>query len=147
MVKPSQFQFLPPDPGIAAVAWWGERLMAWAIAIVLVWVRLTTNAFALAEVPEAAVRIVDAATLLYVVVLVKIAALPTRNAHTVGFVLGILTYGAQAAAFIELYASEEVRAPSGNIGERLLLVALIIVFHTWGVWTDRRDLSSVDESF
>lgn len=139
MPKPSKFRHTPTDPSIHRVAWWGERSMAIVILITLITVRLTTelpNLLGLSSYTKAALNV---GTVLYALVLVKTVVHPTRRIHVIGLPLGVLMFGARAAWFVGLWVTLD-RGGMGNIAERAMLTASTVVYHVWGIWSDRRPI-------
>lgn len=140
MPKPSQFRFVPADPTITKVAWWGERLMAAMILVTVAAVRTTTSVPRILETGDYVVWTLNAAAVVYGLTLIKIMVVPTRPAHQFGLPLGVLVFGARTIWFGALWF-DLGRGGWGNILERAMLTASVVVYHTWGLWSDRRALT------
>lgn len=150
MPKPSVFKFISPDIVIHRVSWWGERIMALNIATTLLLLRTSFRADAagglkwrgtrvptLLEAPEWSLVAINVAFVIYFFVLMKIIIHPTRDDHRIGLPLGVLLFGARAGFFIELYLRTD-QGGWGNVAERTLLLSTAVIYHTWGLWADRR---------
>ena len=110
--------------------------MALVIAATIASISVWTTVDVLLEVPDHVVAVVTVASWVYVALLVAIAARPSRVAHVVALPIGVGLLSLRVLAFWDLW--ERGIATANNYVERGLMVAAVIVFHTWGVWADRR---------
>ena len=140
MVKPTRLRFVLPDKGITLVAWWGERLMAAMIAATTTTIVIYTNVGVRLELTVITSFIVEASAVVYVGMLGLIAVHPTRAAHMFALPFGLMLYVSRMAAFVVLWAEDPMGVRFNNIVERMMLSSCVLVFHTWGIWADRRNL-------
>lgn len=129
------------DNVIHTTAWWGERVMAFVIVVTIGSVIATTNIPELVGHSDLYMSVLYAFATFYSLVLLSIVIFPTRITHSIGLVLGVLVFGERAFDFVNLWLLEG-RGGWGNVAERVMLTASVVVYHTWGIWTDRRIVKS-----
>ena len=115
--------------------------MAFVILVTLISVRATTSLPELLDQPAWITALTGFGAVVYSVVLVVTIIHPTRWIHVVGLPLGLLLFGFRAEQFIDLWLGELGRGGIGNVLERAMLTASTVVFHVWGIWADRREIT------
>jgi hypothetical protein len=138
LAKPSHFKFVPQERGINLVAWWGERLMAFIWAATTLSILLWTSVASVLSISLFTEWFVTVTALIYVGILGVMMIHPSRELHIAAMPVGILLYFSRTGAFFTLWLDNSDFVRPNNFVERFALASSIVVFHTWGIWTDRR---------